>query len=178
MEMLMRWALLVVFVVCVGCAKRGEPLPSASVADNGVDGTAQQPPVFAPRSEPVAAKEFHTNLPAQAHAAQFPSDDWTHRDLVTYLGKKGITLSIKSAGLILNAGLRPVAAFAEGEDTRRPSVLVFLCSDARAAHELAATMGDGAFSFGRFALGSMGVDGSREKIDDAGLLRRLAAILK
>ncbi len=109
---------------------------------------------------------------------QFPPATWTHRDFADHIKKKGTTLSLKPAGLVLMAGPRPVAILREGTGPNAPGLLVFLCADEQGAREMAATMGEGAFAFGRFATGALNPDASGDGPDDAGLLKRVAAALK
>jgi hypothetical protein len=81
------------------------------------------------------------------HATTFPPDDWTHKDLASYLEQKGVAVRVGPGGL-WDKPARPAASFSRNDGE---VVIVFLCADARAAKEAAAAGGESGFSFGRFA---------------------------
>lgn len=108
-------------------------------------------------------------------ASTFPPDDWTHKELAAHLAKKGVNLTVHAAGLPFTAHGLPVAFLHEPPDVGQPGVLVYLCRDRQHAREFAGTMGVGAMTFGRFAIGLDRV--GREGIDDPTLLLRVSKAL-
>lgn len=106
-----------------------------------------------------------------------PPDDWTHRDLASHLTQSGIKVHVESAGLILQAGSRPVSTLVESNADGFRTVLVYLCQNRRDAEEQAATMGAGAFAAGRFAIG-VPYPNDPQTARDAELLARIRAALR
>jgi len=126
----MRATVLVLFaVLALGCNK-AEPV---AVKEEGGRAAAPTPTPVPDKGKPEAT---------------FPPDSWTHRDLADHLGKKGVKVEVSNAG-IFDKPERPAAWF---ESADKATVIVFLCTDAKAAREAAGAETAGSFAFGRFAV--------------------------
>jgi hypothetical protein len=112
--------------------------------------------------------------------------DWTHKDLVKHLEKKGIKVEVSGGhpGLTQSDRVCTIFFVPKGEEdavtveesgvSTRTAVMVYLCKNQRTADEQAGSMGKGSFTFGRFALGANGV--VRNQKTDAFLLRLQTAL--
>ncbi|VTT96567.1 unnamed protein product [Gemmataceae bacterium] len=108
----------------------------------------------------------------RADAAGLP-DTWTHREVADHLGKKGLKVTV--GGIPDSASPHPVSVFKDAAATEKAgAIVVHLCKDVGAAHEQAGSMGEGAFSKGRFAFGLYDVS-ARES--DKRFLQRIKAAM-
>jgi hypothetical protein len=99
-------------------------------------------------------------------------DAWTPQDLAGHLDRQGIKLSARARPL-LNRGVRTAAALSDDRPDHSATVFVYRCEDEAGAVDQAASMGAGAFSAGRFAIGTRGEATDR----DRELLARIETVL-
>ncbi len=122
----MRYKLLVVALLASGCGKEYRPDTSPS---------------------PPSATTGETKV----SDGQKLSPDWTHKELADYLRQKGVSVHVRSAPLFDKPD-RPVAMFWMNADGGA-NIIVYRCADKKSATATAATLGDGAFVYERFAIG-------------------------
>ncbi len=161
-------------LVLVGCGKKAEPTaPKGDTLPVAVVPKEKERPKG---DTPPKGKE----PPKVAGATPFPPDDWTHKELVEFLGTKGIAVHVRA---LPGSPGRTVAALKPYED--KAEVLVSLCADAKDAREQAGVLGGKSFSRGRFAFGNRPFPGANEDlkrfdywIASEELLQKIAAVTR
>jgi hypothetical protein len=142
-----------------------------------VAGCSKQPEPTSAKNEPTTQPPPGQKTDPPKPPANFPPDDWTHKELASYLEQKGVKVGVRPAGLPFTSSGKPVSFFHEGPDLDRAAVVAYLFPDVKSAREQASSMGEGAFAFGRFAIG-LPYPGGREGTRDVDLLKRIAAALR
>jgi hypothetical protein len=103
-------------------------------------------------------------------------DDWTHRELVAHLTKKGVDVRHMDAPELSRDGKTAALLYQkpDGASAASAAVVAYLCRDRSAARERAGAMGGDAFTAGRFAIGR---HPSLDRPADAALLNEIRAAL-